>query len=71
MGMSVLDPTSSTWKGVRLDGIDRHVYLNMPLHFLATAGWYRLFGFSLFSLRTLSSLWGLATLLGYAVYARQ
>jgi len=62
MGTSSLDPASTTWKSVRLTGIDRHTYWAMPLHFLATAGWYKLAGFSIFSLRALSIAWGLLAL---------
>jgi hypothetical protein len=62
MGTSSLEPTSTTWKSVRLTGIDRHTYWAMPLHFLATALWYTLFGFSILSLRALSILWGLLAL---------
>ena len=35
MGTSTLEPSSTTWKSVRLTGIDRHTYWAMPLHFLA------------------------------------
>jgi len=31
MGTTVLDPASSTWKSVKLTGIDRHTYWVMPL----------------------------------------
>jgi 4-amino-4-deoxy-L-arabinose transferase-like glycosyltransferase len=31
----------------------------MPLHLVIQAGWYRLFGFSLFSMRSVATLWGL------------
>ena len=70
MGTSVLDPASTTWKGVRLDGIDRHTYWAMPLDFLAEAAWFKLFGFGLFQLRLLSTLWGLAALLSWYFIVR-
>src|ERR1035438_9735040 len=62
MGTSTIEPSSTTWKSVRLTGIDRHTYWAMPFHFLATAGWYTLFGFSLLSVRALSIIWGLIAL---------
>jgi 4-amino-4-deoxy-L-arabinose transferase-like glycosyltransferase len=70
MGTSVLDPAGTTWKGVRLDGIDRHTYWAMPLHFLAQAGWYKLFGTGLFPLRALSVLWGAVALAAWYMTLR-
>ena len=63
MGTSALDPSTSPWKAIRVTGIDRHTYWVMPLHFLVTAAWYKLFGFSLVSLRALTIAWALAALL--------
>jgi 4-amino-4-deoxy-L-arabinose transferase-like glycosyltransferase len=71
MGMSTLEPSSTTWRSVRLTGIDRHTYLAMPFHFLATAGWYKLFGFSLLSVRALSIIWGLIALLCWFFIVRE
>src|SRR5450759_5323441 len=62
MGTTVLDPASSTWKSVRLTGIDRHTYWVMPLNLLLNAAGFRLFGFSIFSMRLLSLAWGLIAL---------
>ena len=61
MPTSVLDPTAA-WRGVNLQGIDRHTYWVMPLYILAQAGWYRITGFSLVAMRLLSVLWGLVAL---------
>src|ERR1700722_14713859 len=61
MSTSVLDPTS-TWRGVNLQGIDRHTYWVMPLYILAQAGWYGITGFSLISMRLFSVLWGLVAM---------
>jgi hypothetical protein len=71
MGTSTLEPSSTTWKSVRLTGIDRHTYWAMPFHFLTTAGWYELFGFSLLSVRTLSIIWGLMALLCWFFIVRE
>ena len=62
MGTTVLDPASSTWKSVKLTGIDRHTYWVMPLNLLFNAAGFRVFGFSIFSMRLLSLLWGLLAL---------
>ena len=66
MGSPVIEPTGSCVTGrkpgVVLEGINQHTYWIMPLHVLAQAAWYRVTGFSLFSLRLLSVLWGLVAL---------
>jgi hypothetical protein len=66
MGTTVLDPASSTWKNVQLTGIDRHTYWVMPLNLLWNAGAFRVFGFSVFSMRLLSVVWGLLALGAWA-----
>ncbi|MEO8597162.1 MAG: hypothetical protein ABI759_27835 [Candidatus Solibacter sp.] len=65
MGTTVLDPASSTWKSVKLTGIDRHTYWVMPLSLLANAAGFRLFGYSIYSMRLLSLLWGLLALAAF------
>ena len=62
MGTTVLDPASSTWKSVKLTGIDRHTYWVMPLNLLANAAAFRVFGFKIYVMRLLSLLWGLIAL---------
>ncbi len=62
MGTTVLDPASSTWKSVKLTGIDRHTYWVMPLNLLTNAAGFRMFGFSVYSMRLLSLFWGLIAL---------
>lgn len=57
MGTSVMEMAGTKWKG-----IDQRTYWTVPLHFLAQAGWYEMFGFGLFSMRALSEMWGLITL---------
>jgi len=64
MANSTLDPTFE-FGAVRVTGIDRHTYWIMPLYILAQSAWYRLIGFDLFSMRTLSLVWGLAALAGW------
>ncbi|MEO8367773.1 MAG: hypothetical protein ABI806_01050 [Candidatus Solibacter sp.] len=62
MGTTVLEPASSTWKSVNLTGIDRHTYWVMPLSLLQNAAAFRIFGFSVFSIRLISMCWGLLAL---------
>ena len=62
MGTTVLDPASSTWKSVKLTGIDRHTYWVMPLNLLANAAGFRIFGFAFYAMRLLSLWWGLVAL---------
>jgi 4-amino-4-deoxy-L-arabinose transferase-like glycosyltransferase len=62
MNTTVLDPTAS-FRGIKLQGIDRHTYWIMPFYILAQAVWYRITGFSLLSLRLFSVMWGLVALL--------
>lgn len=52
-------------------GLDRHTYWVMPLHLLLQAGWYKLFGFGLITLRSISILWGLLALGSWFVIARE
>lgn len=70
MPTSVLDPTAS-WRGINLQGIDRHTYWVMPLYILAQAGWYRIIGFSLLSMRLLSVLWGLVALVCWYIILKR
>jgi len=55
--------TAGTW----LAGLDRYTYWITPLHFVTQAGWYAIFGFSVFSLRALSVVWGVVALLSVFV----
>ena len=65
MGSPVLD--SSSW----LPGINQYTYWVLPLHLLTQAGWYKLFGFSLLSLRLLSAFWGLVALASVFIIVRR
>src|SRR5919205_2717156 len=64
MGSPVLD--ASSW----LPGINQYTYWVMPLHLVTQAGWYKIFGFSLLSLRMLSAFWGLVALASWFVIMR-
>jgi 4-amino-4-deoxy-L-arabinose transferase-like glycosyltransferase len=74
-GTHVLDPTGSHLSlfkpGAVLTGIDRHTYWIMPLHPLVLAAWGKLFGFSVFSMRVPSVLWGLVLLISLRTIVRR
>ncbi len=53
MGTSVLEGT-----GLSIEGIDRYTYWVMPLYLVTQAGWYKITGFSLLSMRAYSAAWG-------------
>ena len=69
MGSNVLEP-SGHFLNAYLRGIHERTYVVTPNHLVALAGWFRLFGFSLFSMRAFSILWGVVTLLAlfYILY---
>ncbi len=48
---------------VGFQGISRHTYWIMPLTMVSQAGWYKIFGFSLFSQRLMSVAYGLLAVL--------
>ena len=56
-GTTILE-SSGTW----LEGVNRHTYWILPLHPLALAAVYRVFGFSLLTTRALSMAWGVVAL---------
>lgn len=58
-------------KGFWLAGVDRHTYWILPLHALVQSVWYRLFGFSLWTLRALSALAGVVLLGAWFVIVRR
>lgn len=62
-GTLVLEP-----RGYR-EGIDRYTYWTAPLYYPLQAVWYRVFGFSLFSMRSLSTFFGLLLILSLYVIA--
>lgn len=64
-----LGTTILSAQGTWLEGIDRHTYWAMPVHLLAQAAWYSLFGFSLLSMRLLSVAAGLGLVLAWFLVA--
>jgi 4-amino-4-deoxy-L-arabinose transferase-like glycosyltransferase len=61
MGTSVMEPANLGMT----ERINEYTYYIMPLNLLAQAAWYKGVGFSLFSMRALSTLWGLALLAAF------
>jgi len=61
MGSNVLEPTGMLFNA-DFRGIQRHTYYTVPNSLVALAGWFRLFGFSIFSARCYSILFGAITL---------
>jgi len=61
-GTLLLDPAGSFVRlnnpNAVLRGINERTYWVMPLHFLQLAAWGKIFGFSVFSMRMPSVLWG-------------
>src|SRR5258706_3566894 len=71
MGPTVLAPAGSTWKSVKLTGIDRHTYWVLPLSLLLNAAVFRSFGFGIDAMRATSLLWGLVALAAWWVILRK
>jgi len=71
LGTTVLDPASSTWKTVKLTGIDRHTYWVMPFSLLLNSAVFRVFGFSAFAMRVPSLIFGLLFLLAWRTILRR
>ncbi len=63
LGTTILEP-AGTW----LAGVERHTYWVPPAHLLLQTCWYKLFGFSLFTLRALSIFWGLVLLASFCAF---
>lgn len=71
LGTTVLDPASSTWKSVKLTGIDRRTYWVMPLSLLLNSAVFRVFGFSAFAMRAPALVFGLVFLLAWRTILRR
>ena len=56
--------------GTPFKGMDRHTYWIMPLQPLALSFWYRVFGFGVFSTRSLSIVWGLVAIVSWFMIVR-
>lgn len=69
MGMSILDPHGYIFHQ-NVEGIDRYTYWVMPAYPLLQAVWYRVFGLSLFSMRSISLFWGMVALISWYMVVR-
>ena len=69
MGMTVLDPHGYIFHP-NVEGIDRYTYWVMPGYPLLQAAWYRVVGLSMFSMRSISLLWGVVALLSWYTVVR-
>ena len=73
-GTLLLDPSGSHLRLYKPDaflrGINEHTYWVMPFHLLQLAAWGKLFGFSVFSMRMPSVLWGGVALASVASIVR-
>lgn len=56
--------------GTPFKGMERHTYWIMPLQPLTLSIWYRMFGFGVFSTRSLSIVWGLVALVSWFIIVR-
>jgi hypothetical protein len=65
LGTPVLPPNGGPFQGV-----DRHLYFEMPLYMVAEAGWFKIVGFGLQQTRLLSLGWGLVALCSWFVIIR-
>jgi 4-amino-4-deoxy-L-arabinose transferase-like glycosyltransferase len=74
-GTLLLDPAGSHLRLYKPDaflrGINEHTYWVMPLHLLQLAAWGKVFGFSVFSMRMPSVLWGGVTLASIGLIVRR
>ena len=69
MGMTLLDPHGFPFAPY-VEGIDRYTFWVMPGYMLMQAGWYKVVGLSLFSMRAISILWGGAALIAWYLVVR-
>jgi 4-amino-4-deoxy-L-arabinose transferase-like glycosyltransferase len=75
LGTLLLDPAGSHLRLYKADavlqGINQHTYWVMPIHLLQLAAWGKLFGFSVFSMRMPSVLWGGVALVSIGFIVRR
>jgi hypothetical protein len=67
-GVSVLDdsgPFLPFPKRINMRGIREHIYMEMPLHTVFLAAWFKVFGFGLVTARMFTALCGLIILLSW------
>ena len=67
LGTTALETANYAW----LKGINRYTYWTVPLHLIVQAGAYKVFGFSLFTMRSISLFFGLVALVSWFVIVRK
>jgi 4-amino-4-deoxy-L-arabinose transferase-like glycosyltransferase len=73
-GVSVLDdkgPFLPFPKRIDMRGIREHIYMEMPLHTVVLAAWFKVFGFGLVPARLFTTLCGLAIRLSWYCVVRR
>ena len=65
-GTTILDETSS-FRQVKLDGINSYTYWIMPVFPLIQAGWGKLVGFGLIETRSISIMFGVIALVSWTI----
>ena len=73
-GVSVLDdkgPFLPFPKRIDMRGIREHIYMEMPLHMVFLAMWFKVFGFGLVTARLFTALCGLVVLLSWYCVVRR
>jgi hypothetical protein len=73
MGTPVIEPTGSPLPGmdVHLNGIRSHTYWYLPLPIVVEAAWFRMLGFSVFTMRLFSTVWAVTLLAAWFVAIRR
>ena len=66
LGTTAMETANYAW----LKGLNRYTYWTVPLHLIVQAGAYKVFGFSLFTLRSISLVFGLVALVSWFVIVR-
>ncbi len=61
LGTTALETANYAW----LNGLNRYTYWTVPLHLIVQAAVYKIFGFSLFTLRNISLVFGLVALVSW------
>jgi len=71
-GVTVMEPTGhGVLVGLKYSGIEDHTYLWLPFAAVLQSVWYRILGFSVFSVRGFSVFWGLIGLLCWFYIVRK
>lgn len=55
---------------VWLPGLDKHMYVTMPLYFVGLAAWFKVFGVGLITMRYYSIMWGVLLLVSWYIIVR-